>query len=105
MQRKNRVTAHAVAHTATQRMITALSRFGDNVRDSADLMRYAFVYFDSNVQPWKRAAMWVCLAVNLLLAFALARLGNPVSFVALFGSWSALNYLDNTEVWGLRGSK
>lgn len=105
MQRKNRVTAHAVAHTATQRMITVLSRFGDNVRDSADLVRYVCAYFGSNVQPRKRAAMWVCLAVNLLLAFPLARLGNPVSFVALFGCWSALNYLDSTEVWGLRRSE
>lgn len=105
MQRKNRVTAHAVAHTATQRMITTISRLRGNVRNSADLVRYACAYFGSNVQPRKRAAMWVCLAVNLLLAFPLARLGNPVSFVALFGCWSALNYLDSTEVWGLRRSE
>lgn len=98
----SRVIAHAVARKPGHRMINAAVALGLNVRHGADLTRYAFVYFGSNVQPWKRAAMWVCSVLNLVLAFALAHTGNLVCFVALFGCWTSLNYLDRTEAWGLK---
>lgn len=84
------VIAYAVARTGARWVITALGALGLNVRDS-------FVGFGSNVRPWKRAAMWNCLALNLVLAFALATRGNVVSFMALFGCCAALNYLDSTD--------
>lgn len=109
MKLTTRVIAHAEARKPGHRVITAAIAFGLNVRDSlgvaAGLTRYYFFYFGSNVQPWKRAAMWVCLALNLMLAFLLARLGDPLSFVALLGCWTSLNYLDSTEAWGLRRTK
>lgn len=86
----SRVIAHAVARKPGHRVINAFIAFGLNVRDS-------FVAFDSSVRPLKRAAMWICLALNLVLAFALAAHGNVVSFVALLGCCASLNCLDSTD--------
>lgn len=101
MKLKDRVMAHAVDGKPGHRVITVFVVFGLNVRDSlanaAGLTRYFFVYFGSNVQLWKRAAMWLCLALNLMLAFSLAHAGSIVCFVGLLGAWTSLNYLDRTQ--------
>jgi hypothetical protein len=101
MKLKTPVTAHAVARKAERRMITAISASGLNVRHHAvnalDVLRFSFLYFGLNVRPWKRGVTWVCLGLNLTLAFALANIGSLIAFVALFGVWSATNYLHGTS--------
>jgi hypothetical protein len=86
MRRRIRVTAHAVAHKAAQRVINALRQAWGG-----------FGAFGANVRPWKRVAMWVCLGLNLALVFPLAEHGSLIAFIALFGVWSSTNYLHNTR--------
>lgn len=101
MKLKTPVTAYAVARKAERRMITAISAFGLNVRHHAvnalDVLRFSFLYFGLNVRPWKRGAMWVCLVLNLTLAFALANVGSLIAFIAVFGVWSSSDYLHRTS--------
>jgi hypothetical protein len=101
MKLETPVTAYAVVRKAERRMITAISAFGLNVRHHAvnamDVLRFSFLYFGLNIRPWKRGAMWVCLVLNLTLAFALAHHGSLIAFIAVFGVWSSSDYLHRTS--------
>lgn len=85
------VIAHAVARTGTCQVINVLKALGINVRDS-------FVGFGSNVRPWKRTLMWVCIVLNSV-GFALLahRTGHPLWLLfPVVSTMTALEYLNNT---------